>query len=59
MYSTEPSDKKQFSEKFDRLYGVKLDYLRQQGIFTLDVPANQLSVAVINRHLELKAKTML
>jgi uncharacterized protein (DUF58 family) len=38
---------------------VTLDSLRQQGVLTLDVPANQLSIAVINRYLELKAKTML
>ncbi len=38
---------------------VTLDHLRQQGVLTLDVPANQLSIAVINRYLELKAKTML
>ena len=38
---------------------VTLDQLRQQGVLTLDVPANQLSIAVINRYLELKAKTML
>lgn len=38
---------------------ITLDKLRQQGVLTLDVPANQLSIAVINRYLELKAKTML
>ncbi len=38
---------------------ITLDRLRQQGVLTLDVPANQLSIAVINRYLELKAKTML
>ena len=38
---------------------VTLDHLRQQGVLTLDVPANKLSIAVINRYLELKAKTML
>ncbi len=38
---------------------VTLDHLRQQGVLTLDVPANQLSIAVINRYLELKAKTLL
>lgn len=36
-----------------------LDYLQRQGVLTLDVPANQLSLAVINRYLELKARTML
>ncbi|MCL4267480.1 MAG: DUF58 domain-containing protein [Anaerolineae bacterium] len=38
---------------------VALDTLRNRGVLTLDVPANQLSIAVINRYLELKAKTML
>lgn len=38
---------------------VALDSLRRQGVLTLDVPANQLSTAVINRYLELKARTML
>jgi len=36
-----------------------LDQLQRQGVLTLDVPANQLSIAVINRYLELKAKTMI
>lgn len=36
-----------------------LDRLRQRGVLVLDVPANQLSVAVIDRYLALKAKTML
>ncbi|MCP5098639.1 MAG: DUF58 domain-containing protein [Chloroflexi bacterium] len=38
---------------------VTLDRLRRQGVLTLDVPANQLSIAVINRYLALKAKTLL
>ncbi len=38
---------------------LALDSLRRQGVLTLDVPANQLSIAVINRYLELKARTML
>ena len=38
---------------------VILDTLGRQGVLTLDVPANQLSIAVINRYLELKARTML
>ena len=36
-----------------------IERLRVQGIATLDVPADQLSVAVINRYLELKARTEL
>ena len=38
---------------------ITLDTLRRQGVLTLDVPANQLSTAVINRYLELKGKTLL
>lgn len=33
-----------------------LDKLRQRGVLTLDVPANQLTVAVVNKYLELKAR---
>ena len=35
---------------------VALDTLRYRGVDTLDVPANQLSISVINRYLSLKAK---
>jgi uncharacterized protein (DUF58 family) len=38
---------------------VALEELHRHGALTLDVPANQLSLAVINRYLELKGKTML
>jgi uncharacterized protein (DUF58 family) len=38
---------------------IALDTLRKRGVLTLDVPANQLSLAVINRYLELKGRTML
>jgi uncharacterized protein (DUF58 family) len=38
---------------------VVLDTLRKRGALTLDVPANQLSMSVINRYLELKGKTLL
>jgi uncharacterized protein (DUF58 family) len=36
-----------------------LDTLRKRGVLTLDVPANQLSLSVINRYLELKGRTIL
>lgn len=36
-----------------------LDTLRRRGVLTLDVPADQLSMAVINRYLELKGRTLL
>ncbi len=38
---------------------VVLDSLQRRGVLTLDVPANQLSTAVINRYLELKGRTLL
>ncbi len=38
---------------------VALHEMQRQGVLTLDVPANQLSVAVINLYLEIKARTML
>ena len=38
---------------------VVLDSLRQRGVSTLDVPANQLSMSVVNRYLELKGRMQL
>jgi uncharacterized protein (DUF58 family) len=38
---------------------VVLDSLRQRGVLTLDVPANRLSMSVINRYLELKGRMQL
>lgn len=38
---------------------LTLDTLRKRGVLTLDVPANQLSLAVVNRYLELKGRTVL
>lgn len=38
---------------------MALETLQRQGVLTLDVPANRLSVAVINRYLELKGRTLL
>ena len=38
---------------------LTLERLRQRGVLTLDVSADELSVAVINRYLALKAKTMI
>jgi uncharacterized protein (DUF58 family) len=38
---------------------LTLDRLQRRGVHTLDVAADELSVAVINRYLELKAKTMI
>jgi uncharacterized protein (DUF58 family) len=38
---------------------LALDNLSRHGVLTLDVPANQLSLAVINRYLELKGRMRL
>jgi uncharacterized protein (DUF58 family) len=38
---------------------IALETLQRQGVLTLDVPANQLSIAVINRYLELKGRMQL
>jgi uncharacterized protein (DUF58 family) len=38
---------------------MALENFQRQGILTLDVPANQLSTAVINRYLELKGRIKL
>ena len=36
-----------------------LEQLARQGVQTLDVPADELSISVINRYLELKARSMI
>lgn len=36
-----------------------LEQLRRQGVLTLDVPADELSVAVINRYLAIKARMLI
>ncbi len=38
---------------------LALDRLRHQGVLTLDVAADELSVAVINRYLELKTRMVI
>jgi uncharacterized protein (DUF58 family) len=38
---------------------VVVNTFRQNGILTLDVPANKLTLAVINRYLEIKGKTQI
>ncbi len=35
---------------------LTMESLRQRGVLTLDVPANQLTIAVVNKYLELKAR---
>lgn len=36
---------------------LMLERLRQQGVLTLDVSADQLSIALVNRYLEIKARS--
>ena len=38
---------------------VVLDTLSQAGVYTIDVPANKLTVSVINKYLELKGRGLL
>lgn len=38
---------------------VRLEALRRHGVLTLDVPADELSVALIDRYLEIKARMLL
>ncbi len=38
---------------------LTLERLQRQGVLTLDVAADELSMAVINRYLDLKARTLL
>ncbi|MCB0089441.1 MAG: hypothetical protein KDE54_16150, partial [Caldilineaceae bacterium] len=38
---------------------LTLERLRRLGVETLDVAADELSISVINRYLELKARTMI
>ena len=46
----------------ERMLGERrltLDQLRRQGVQTLDVPADELSVAVINRYLAMKERLLI
>ena len=36
-----------------------LDHLKTSGIHSLDVPADRLSISVVNRYLALKARHLL
>ena len=47
------------SERLLRERELALDALRSRGVLTLDVPADQLSVALIERYLQIKARTLL
>jgi uncharacterized protein (DUF58 family) len=50
---------KAIAEKLLREKREALEMLVRRGVITIDVPAHQLSMAVINRYLELKAKSMI
>ncbi len=57
-----PADSKSMYQKAiaERLLQEKhmtLEILRRQGVITIDVPAHQLTMAVVNKYLELKAKS--
>jgi uncharacterized protein (DUF58 family) len=47
------------AEKLLNARQVVLETLARHGVLTLDVPAEKLTVAVINKYLELKARTLL
>jgi len=38
---------------------LRLEQLRRHGVLTLDVPADELSVALIDRYLEIKARMLI
>ena len=59
-----PIDSKSVYEKViaERLLQEKratLEILRRRGVITIDVPAHQLTMAVVNKYLELKAKSQI
>ena len=59
-----PTDSKSVYEKViaERLLQEKratLEILRHRGVITIDVPAHQLTMAVVNKYLELKAKSQI
>ena len=47
------------SETLLRERELALEELRSRGVLTLDVPADELSVALIERYLQIKARTLL
>ncbi len=47
------------SETLLRERELALEKLRSRGVLTLDVPADELSVALIERYLQIKARTLL
>ena len=62
LAAQKPSNSKSVYQKAiaERLLQEKhatLEILRRQGVITIDVPAHQLTMAVVNKYLELKAKS--
>jgi uncharacterized protein (DUF58 family) len=61
MASQQPTDPQQMYEQVvarglleDR--AAALDALQRRGAMTIDVPADKLTLAVVNKYLELKAR---
>ena len=50
---------KAISERLLQEKHATLEILRRQGVITIDVPAHQLTMAVVNKYLELKAKSQI
>ena len=48
---------KTIAEKLLQEKRATLEILRRRGVITLDVPAHQLTMTVVNKYLELKAKS--
>ena len=48
---------KTIAEKLLQEKHATLEILRRRGVITLDVPAHQLTMTVVNKYLELKAKS--
>jgi uncharacterized protein (DUF58 family) len=44
------------AEQLQDARAIAMRALRQHGVNTLDVPANRLTIEVVNRYLELKAR---
>src|SRR5581483_11600746 len=64
LAETAPSDSRRDYEKVvaQRLLGERreiLDRLGRRGALVLDVPAERLTAEVVNRYLEIKARTLL
>ena len=57
--STQAAHERAAAEKLLTERKLALDTLHRSGVLTLDVPANQLSMSVVNRYLEIKGQTRL